>query len=291
MHPLLKVGPLNLSTGGLLLLASVLAASSLVSRIARRREGAALVSQVESIFLPAALGTLLGARVWYGVLNWDLYARDPALFVALRIADLAWPGGLVGGALVGWLWARSRSYDVRALADTVALALPATHVVASVGLLLSGEAFGMPTDLPWGINLFGAVRHPTQLYYALAALVTGATLWQVARVRQPAGVIGTVYVGIHGLTLLLIEPLRADSLLLPGGVRAAQLFGLILLVLALVVARPRQLSLGTVSGKVRGSEQGGTGGSEPGQIAPSQGFQEPPARAAGTHASTVLQQA
>lgn len=256
MHPLLQVGPLNLSTGGLLLLASVLTASSLASRIAWRREGAALVSQVESIFLPAALGALLGARVWYGVLNWDLYGRDPALFVALRIADLAWPGGLVGGALAGWLWARARSYDVRALADTAALALPAAHLVASAGLLLSGEAFGVPTDLPWGINLFGAVRHPTQLYYALAALVTWATLWRGARVRQPAGVIGTMYVGIHGLTLLLIEPLRADSLLLPGGVRAAQLFGLIILVLALVMARPRQLSPETATGKLRGREQG-----------------------------------
>jgi hypothetical protein len=129
VHPLLQVGPLNLSTGGLLLLASVLAASSLASLIARRRKGAALVSQVESIFLPAALGALLGARVWYGVLNWDLYARDPALFVALRIADLAWPGGLVGGALVGWLWACSRSCDVRTLADTAALALPAAQLL------------------------------------------------------------------------------------------------------------------------------------------------------------------
>jgi prolipoprotein diacylglyceryltransferase len=42
-----------------------------------------------------------------------------------------------------------------------------------------------------------------------------------------------VYLGWQGLTLLLVEALRADSLVLPGGIRAAQLLGLALLLLAL----------------------------------------------------------
>ena len=50
----------------------------------------------------------------------------------------------------------------KALADETRLRI--------LGLLLSGEAFGAPTSLPWGVPLFGAVRHPTQIYLALAAL-------------------------------------------------------------------------------------------------------------------------
>ena len=41
----------------------------------------------------------------------------------------------------------------------------------------------------------------------------------------------------EGITLLLVEALRADSLLLPGGVRAGQVFGLALVLLALLWLR------------------------------------------------------
>ena len=39
------------------------------------------------------------------------------------------------------------------------------------------------------------------------------------------------------MTLLLVEALRADSLLLPAGVRAGQVFGLALVLLALLWMR------------------------------------------------------
>jgi phosphatidylglycerol---prolipoprotein diacylglyceryl transferase len=246
VYPLLQLGPLNLSTGGLLLLLAAVAAFQLVVRAADRRGGSALVDRVEAAFLPVALGALLGGRLWYGLFNWDLYGPNPALFVAPRIADLAWPGALLGGALAGWLWARARSDEPLALADSAALALPAAHAIASVGLLLSGEAFGQATDLPWGVALFGAVRHPTQLYYALAALVSWTLLARLERSGLAPGLLFAAYLGLHGASLLLVEALRADPLLLPGGVRAGQVLGLGGVVLALLAYR----------GTTRGSSAG-----------------------------------
>jgi len=43
---------------------------------------------------------------------------------------------------------------------------------------------------------------------------------------------------LHGLSLLLIEALRADSLTLIGGVRASQVAGLGLMLLGLLSMRP-----------------------------------------------------
>jgi phosphatidylglycerol:prolipoprotein diacylglycerol transferase len=244
VYPLLQIGPLNLSTGGLLLLLAALAAFQLAVRIAERRGGAALAGRVEALFLPVVLGALVGGRLWYGLLNWDLYGPNPALFVAPRIAELAWPGALLGGMLVGWLRSRARLYGLGALADTAALALPPAHLIASIGLLLSGEAFGAATTLPWAIPLFGAMRHPTQLYYALAALATWAALLRLDRAEPPAGLTFTAYLGLQGAALLLVDALRADSLLLPAGVRAAQVLGLALLVAALLVCRSRSVRSG-----------------------------------------------
>jgi prolipoprotein diacylglyceryltransferase len=85
--------------------------------------------------------------------------------------------------------------------------------------------------------LFGATRHPTQLYLALAALLTMGVLWLMARHQPQRGTFTVAYLGLQGMTLLLIEALRADSLLLPAGVRAGQVFGLALMLLALLWMR------------------------------------------------------
>jgi phosphatidylglycerol---prolipoprotein diacylglyceryl transferase len=251
VYPLVQLGPFNLSTGGLALLGAVMVASWVAARTARLRGGATLEAQVERAFLPIAAGALVGGRLWYAIFNWDLYGPNPALFLALRVADFAWPGALLGGMLVGWLWARIRRVEMPLVADVAALVLPPAHAVASLGLLLSGEAFGVQTGLPWGLPLFGAVRHPTQLYYALAALVTWIGLRQLDRVASPVGTLFTAYLVLHGLALMLIEPVRADSLLLPGGVRAAQVVGLVLIAVALLLQRR---SDGVVRPRVRGLE-------------------------------------
>lgn len=237
MYPLIELGPLRLSSGGLLLLLAVLVAQWLLVRAARVRGGAALAEQAERCAYPALLGAVIGARLWYGVFNWRLYSQTPSLFVALRVGEFAWPGALLGGALAGALWCRWRKVDLRELADCAALALPPAQALASIGLLLSGEAFGVPTDLPWGIALFGATRHPTQIYLALAVLLSFGLLRRMASQWPQRGALTAAYLGLQGMTLLLVEALRADSLLLPAGVRAAQVFGLALVLLALLWLR------------------------------------------------------
>jgi phosphatidylglycerol---prolipoprotein diacylglyceryl transferase len=237
VYPLIEFGPLRLSSGGLVLLFSILLAQWLLVRAARARGNALLAEQAERCFYPALLGAAIGARLWYGVFNWSLYSQTPSLFVALRVGEFAWPGALLGGALAGFLWCRWQRVEPLELADCAALALPLAQ--ACVGLLLSGEAFGVPTDLPWGIPLFGATRHPTQLYFALAALLSLGVLRRAARRRPLPGTLTAAYLGLQGIALLLVEALRADSLLLPAGVRAGQVFGLALVLLALLWMRWR----------------------------------------------------
>ena len=237
MYPLVQIGPFRLSTGGLILLIAIMLGSSLFSRIAKARGGEKLARQADNCFYPVLIGAVLGARLWYGLFNLDLYGRNPSLFFALRISDFAWPGALLGGALAGYLWCRWNGFDKLKLADSAALALPATQALASVGLLFSGEAFGLPTSLPWGVPLFGTIRHPTQLYLALAALISLGILVWLARRSPPIGALVIAYMGLNGLALLLIEALRADSLVLPGGIRIAQVFGLALMLSAVYWAR------------------------------------------------------
>jgi phosphatidylglycerol:prolipoprotein diacylglycerol transferase len=237
VYPLIELGPLRLSSGGLMVLLSTLVAQWLVVRAARARGNATLANQAERCFYPALVGAAVGARLWYGVFNWSLYRQTPSLFMALRVGEFAWPGALLGGALAGTLWCQRRSVDPLNLADCAALALPLAQALASVGMVLSGEAFGIPTGLLWGIPLFGTTRHPTQLYFALAALLSYGVVHFIARRRPRRGTLTAAYLGLQGMTLLVVEALRADSLLLPGGIRASQVVGLALILLALLWMR------------------------------------------------------
>jgi phosphatidylglycerol:prolipoprotein diacylglycerol transferase len=237
MYPLVRLGPFNLSSGGLLLVLALVLGSTLMERAARRRGGDTLAEQASSVFLPALAGAAVGGRLWYGLLNWDLYGPAPQLFLALRIADLAWPGALLGGLLAGWLWCRWHRFDTAGMADAAALALLPAQALASIGLLLSGEAFGVPTTLPWAVPLFGTTRHPTQLYLTLAALLGYAVLRWLDRRSPTPGTLFVAYLIAQGVTFLLLEPLRADSLLLPYGIRVAQLVGLGFVLAALLWLR------------------------------------------------------
>jgi phosphatidylglycerol:prolipoprotein diacylglycerol transferase len=242
MYPVIPVGPFSLSSSGLFLLLALFVGHWRLQQVARKRGGGELAAQTDSCFFIAGLGAFVGARLWYGLFNWDIYSQQPGMFLALQINGLAWPGALIGGALVSLLWGRWRGFKMLAVADSAALALPAAQAIASIGLLLSGEAPGIPTSFPWGIPLLGALRHPTQIYMALAALLTLAALHWLARRPLPQGALLAGYLAVQGVSMLLIEPLRADSLLLPGGIRVAQVFGLALLLIALAWARHHALS-------------------------------------------------
>ncbi|MFQ3631968.1 prolipoprotein diacylglyceryl transferase [Roseiflexus sp.] len=245
MYPIIELGPLNLGSGALLLVIAVFVGHARFERVARQRGGESLEHRASRCAPFALAGAAIGARLWYGLFNWDMYSQSPGLFLALRLGDLAWPGALIGGALAGYAYLRLRRMDDAAapLADAASLALPMAQAIASLGLLLSGEALGTPADLPWAMPLFGVLRHPVALYYLLAALATWGALTWVARLSPQPGTLAAVYLVLQGSALLLLEALRVDSLVAAGGVRTAQVVGLAMIVIALWWKRTQTASV------------------------------------------------
>jgi phosphatidylglycerol:prolipoprotein diacylglycerol transferase len=237
MYPLIELGPLRLATGGLLLLLAAFLFSWLLGRAARHLGGDTLAEHADAALLPAIVGAALGGRLWYGLVHFDAFSASLSMFAALRLSDMAWPGAMLGGALLGGLWALRHEAPLARLADAAALALPLPQALASVGMLLSGEAFGRTTSLPWGLPLLGTIRHPTQLYYALAAALSAFVLYRMSRSPLEPGMLAAVGLALQGLAMLLVEPLRANPALFPNGIHVGQVFGLALILAGLFWAR------------------------------------------------------
>ena len=129
---------------------------------------------------PIVVGCLLGAAIGNKLVYW---LEFPHLWETLKASPMAWFMGqsIVGGLLGGWigveLGKKIAHVQVRT-GDDFVLPILAGILVGRIGCILAGlhdGTYGLPTDLPWGIDLGdGKPRHPVQIYEWL--LAAGATL-------------------------------------------------------------------------------------------------------------------
>ncbi|HEY3414259.1 MAG TPA: prolipoprotein diacylglyceryl transferase family protein [Armatimonadota bacterium] len=135
------------------------------------------------LIMAALVGGVFGAKAPVWVMH---YCE-----VAAAHSPLAWlsgrtiVGGLIGGTAAvaltrPWLGMRERSGNLFAVGMALALA------VGRIGCLLRGCCYGVPTSLPWGLDLGDGIRrHPTQLYESLFAFGLFAWLVRASR-RHPS---------------------------------------------------------------------------------------------------------
>jgi phosphatidylglycerol---prolipoprotein diacylglyceryl transferase len=137
---------------------------------------------IESLFFYIIIATIVGARLghvfFYG---WDYYSQNPADIIKVWHGGLASHGGAIGIMIA--MYIHSRLVTKRTVLWTLDRIVVPTALVAvmiRMGNLMNSEIYGVQTDLPWGFvfNLNGEVlpKHPTQIYEALAYLISFAYL-------------------------------------------------------------------------------------------------------------------
>jgi phosphatidylglycerol:prolipoprotein diacylglycerol transferase len=118
-------------------------------------------------------------------------------------------------------------------------ALTPLFAMLAIGLSLSqlaaGTAFGSPTDVPWGINLWNATRHPSQIYELIASLLIFGWIWFRKMDSRP-GILFATFAALTASSRLFLEAFRGDSTLILGGLRLAQIAAWVVLVAALLAS-------------------------------------------------------
>jgi phosphatidylglycerol:prolipoprotein diacylglycerol transferase len=239
----LTAGPVSLRWYGVLVATAMATGLALADRAARRRglDRATMLTAAEL----ALLGGLVGARLYYVAFNWDYYGPRPWKIVAVWEGGTAFHGGLVGGLLVGagYLW--SKRLPVARYLDAAAPALALGQAIGRWGDFFNEEAFGVPTDMPWGLYISPPNRplrfaqeeyfHPAFLYESIWDLSVFVLLavWLARRFSRAPGTLFLAYLGLASLGRWWIEALRTDPLML-GPIRVSQLASTVCVSLALV---------------------------------------------------------
>ncbi|MCI0546478.1 MAG: prolipoprotein diacylglyceryl transferase [Candidatus Rokubacteria bacterium] len=238
-----QIGPLTFRWYGILMAAAMALGLWLAYRDAKRRgmDPEALLKTAEL----GLLGGLIGARLYYVLFNLDYYASQPAKIFAVWEGGLAIHGGLIGGLLLGGVYAWRRRLPLRTYLDVVAPSLALGQAIGRWGNFFNEEAFGTPTALPWKLFISPPHRpleyaqsdffHPTFLYESLWDLLVFAILIAVLRERleRAPGALFLAYLGLYSLGRFFTEALRTDPLML-GSLRIAQVVSVLGLVIAAI---------------------------------------------------------
>ncbi len=231
------------SFGVFLLLAFVV--GILVVRARTRRLGWD-PGEVVDLSLYAIIGGIVGARIGYVLVHLRDFVAVPARVLMIWVdAGLTFHGALIGGALVAWLYGRSRGWRLAVIADVAAPSLAIGYAIAMIGALLYGLNYGRPAHVPWAVMLFGEPRHPTQFYLGALALVNfGILLVADRRSASTPGRLFWLFLFMMAVDRIAVEVFM-DSPRVVNGLTLAQIVNIVAAVFAAVMWLTRARTMAT----------------------------------------------
>jgi phosphatidylglycerol:prolipoprotein diacylglycerol transferase len=239
----LRIGPFNIHWYGILFAVAAVAAAWLATREARRRGEDP--ERVWTMLLVAAVGGIIGSRIYHVIHQWDLIYRDnPALIIQVWNGGLGIPGGVAGGMIVLFAYTRFNHLNFLRWLDIGAPAMLLAQAIGRLGNFVNQELYGPPTDLPWGIPIDQAHRdpawtnldqypvettlfHPLFAYEAILNLVgMGVLLWVGRRfaLRLYDGDVAMLYFVWYGSVRTVLETSRTGNWMV-GGIPVAIFIG------------------------------------------------------------------
>lgn len=165
--------------------------------------------------------SIIGARAYYVIFEWDMYRDNPFTVLAIRNGGLAIHGGILVGLLTGWLVCRHYKVPFLRMADLIFPEVALAQAIGRWGNFFNSEAHGGPTDLPWGILVDGQKVHPTFLYESIWCFFLFWFLIWMAKRKRFDGQIAFLYGMLYSVERGLVEQLRTDSLMI-GPFKQAQ---------------------------------------------------------------------
>ncbi len=174
----------------------------------------------------SAVGGLVVGRLAYAIRYPQVYLRDPLALVSPRLSTFVPWAAVLGGVLIGYVYVRRHGIPLGRFVDAITPALVLLWGIVALANLFAGDAYGEVTHLPWGVEMWGAVRHPTQLYDLIGAVLTLFWLFLKPSPRGQ-GIWGWRLLFAYSTWRLLIEAFRGDSVTVWGGYRLWQLVALV----------------------------------------------------------------
>lgn len=241
MQPILvELGPLTIRYYGLMYVIAFIIGFLLVARESRRKGLALSTEDLLDLLLWTIPLAILGARLYYVAFRWDVYSRNLIDILKIWEGGLAIHGGVLAGALTVYVYSRRKSVSFWALTDVLVPSLILGQAIGRIGNLMNGDAYGIPTTLPWGIRFPadspagmaypGMATHPAMIYEMLLNLMIFGFLWVIRKRGYKDGFSTSMYFILYAIARSIVSFTRGDSLWI-GPIRAAHVISAVFVAL------------------------------------------------------------
>ncbi|MDO5407578.1 MAG: prolipoprotein diacylglyceryl transferase [Eubacteriales bacterium] len=204
--------------------------------------------------------SIIGARLYYVIFEWDSYKDNLLEIFNLRAGGLAIYGGVIGAVLTLIVFTRVRKQSFFSMADSGVLGLVTGQIIGRWGNFFNCEAFGGYTDSLLAMRIRRSLVnenmlnedvlshlivengvefiqvHPTFLYESMWNVgLLCFMLWYRKR-KKFDGEMLWIYLLGYGAGRFWIEGLRTDQLILFGsGIAVSQVLSMLLIITAAAV--------------------------------------------------------
>ncbi|MCE7480937.1 MULTISPECIES: prolipoprotein diacylglyceryl transferase [Microbacterium] len=247
-----QIGPLTVHVYALCIIAGITAAVLITDRRLRAR-GVAPWTAIDVALWAVPLGIIV-ARFYHVFTHvTDYFYPGANLWNVFAIWDggNAIYGALLGGALGVYIGCRRTGLRFWVFADALAPALLVAQAIGRLGNYFNQELFGLPTTLPWGLEILptapmfpdgvpaGTLFHPLFLYEMIWNLLGAALIVALERRfvrgwgRSLALYLVWYGLGRSGLEAIRIDPTSDAPLGIPANIWAS--FAVVLVGIGLLV--------------------------------------------------------
>lgn len=204
----------------------------------------------------AIVCSIIGARIYYVIFEWDVYRNDLLSILNIRKGGLAIYGAVIAAFITLWIYCRVKQQSFLHIADICVPGLVLGQIIGRWGNFMNREVFGEYTDNLLAMRLpVDAVRssdisesiarnmvegtnyiqvHPTFLYEGLWNLALLLLMLLYRRHKKFQGEMWLLYLGGYGLGRAWIEGIRTDTLFIPHTtIAVSQVLAVVLFVAAL----------------------------------------------------------
>lgn len=195
---------------------------------------------------------IIGARLYYCILNYSFYLRFPTEILAIRHGGISIHGAILGGLVGLMIFAKRRKLSAAKLCDVSAIGLALAQSIGRWGNFFNSEAFGIPTNLPWKLYIAPQYRpipyqdvnyfHPTFLYESVLDLAIFGILFLILKNNwnKKEGNLAFIYLILYSVARIFVETLRIDSVRDIFGIPVAIFVSICIIVVSSIILITRK---------------------------------------------------
>lgn len=239
----IAVGPARFQVWGIFVAAGILLAAWVGSRDAARRG----LDREKFLDLAswAVIAALIGARLGHVLLYEPAsYAADPLRVLRVWEGGMSMVGGLIGGGLGAFMYARRAKVKFLHYADAAAFALPLGYGCGRIGCFLIHDHPGALSDSFLAVRFPDGARLDHGLLLSLVGFTLTAAFFLYRRWKPQAIGYLPAFMICYGLVRFYLDYWRATDLpssdVRLDGLTPAQYAGIALVILGLAVWRSRK---------------------------------------------------